>query len=73
MIQMCDLCGGKFTGWGCNPQPLMGTVCCTECDKAVVIPARIAMAKRYDARSKNRGIEERELKRTVIRKLTLVE
>lgn len=40
----CELCGKLFEGYGNNPWPLKGNFCCDECNKTVVIPARIALA-----------------------------
>jgi len=39
--KVCMLCNKKFTGHGCNPEPLTKGVCCNDCDKTRVIPERI--------------------------------
>ncbi len=40
----CTICKGEFEGWGANPQPLvLNGMCCDNCDKTKVIPARIEM------------------------------
>lgn len=41
---VCSLCAKKCTGWGNNPWPLDRTEldrCCDECNKELVIPARL--------------------------------
>lgn len=37
----CDICGKEFQGYGNNPAPLEGKVCCDNCNKTYVIPARL--------------------------------
>ena len=37
----CDICGKEFEGFGNNPAPLDGNVCCDECNAIYVIPARL--------------------------------
>ena len=37
----CDICDKKFTGYGNNPTPLRGSVCCDECNLKIVVPIRI--------------------------------
>ena len=41
----CCLCGGFFSGYGNNPDPLgkLPERCCNACDNSKVIPARLAM------------------------------
>lgn len=39
--KQCDLCKKQFNGWGNNPAPLAGKVCCNECNQTLVIPERI--------------------------------
>lgn len=42
---ICCLCGKEFTEWPNNPRPLSNTgVCCRECNRAKVIPARLRIA-----------------------------
>ena len=38
----CVICGGKFTGWGNNAEPVKSGRCCDLCNSSVVIPMRIA-------------------------------
>jgi hypothetical protein len=37
----CCLCGDKIKGYGNNAQPVEKGICCDECNKVKVIPARI--------------------------------
>ncbi len=44
----CCICGGEYTNYGCNPDPVVidssGALrCCLKCNWEEVIPARIAM------------------------------
>ena len=39
--KICDICDKKFTGYGNNPTPLRGSVCCDECNLKIVVPIRI--------------------------------
>lgn len=41
---VCSLCGGQYTHWGNNPEPLKAIEerCCDECNRNKVIPARIS-------------------------------
>ena len=41
----CDICGKTFEGYGNNPAPIEGKVCCDECNKTYVIPARLKQLK----------------------------
>lgn len=41
MRNKCDICGKEFEGFGNNPAPLDGNVCCDECNAIYVIPARL--------------------------------
>ena len=45
MRQKCDICGKMFEGYGNNPAPLEGKVCCDNCNKTYVIPARLKQLK----------------------------
>ena len=41
---ICWICGKRFKGYGNNPEPIKKSedgVCCDECNKTVVIQARI--------------------------------
>jgi hypothetical protein len=37
----CSICGGLYTDYGHNAQPVNDGRCCVECNSSVVIPARI--------------------------------
>ena len=39
--QVCTICGAEFEGFGNNAAPVSNGRCCDECNKEVVIPARI--------------------------------
>lgn len=41
MKNICDICGKEFEGYGNNPAPLDGNICCDICNKTYVIPARL--------------------------------
>ena len=44
-LQVCCICGERFTGWGNNPYPVVDDEdarCCDKCNGDTVIPARIA-------------------------------
>ena len=45
MKQKSDICGKSFEGYGNNPAPLEGKVCCDNCNKTYVIPARLKQLK----------------------------
>ena len=51
----CSLCGGPYELWGHNPDPLgeFEQRCCTTCNNAKVIPARLStmMVNRDEDRS----------------------
>lgn len=49
MKNICDICGKEFEGYGNNPAPLEGRICCDSCNKTYVIPARL---KKIDVKSK---------------------
>lgn len=41
---VCVTCGGRFRGWGNNPDPIVDTTtrrCCDACNSRYVIPARL--------------------------------
>lgn len=46
--KVCCICKNVFYGWGNNPWPindgLNGEECCSLCNQALVIPARIKLA-----------------------------
>jgi hypothetical protein len=47
-VQHCCLCGGNWVGrYGNNPAPLaeLPKVCCDECNRTKVIPARFEWVK----------------------------
>jgi ribosomal protein S13 len=41
MRNKCDICGKEFEGYGNNPAPLDGKICCDKCNVTYVIPARL--------------------------------
>ena len=41
----CDICGKESEGYGNNPAPLDGKVCCDKCNETYVIPARLKQIK----------------------------
>ena len=46
----CCICGKEFVGWGNNPYPVNNDPdarCCDDCNMNSVIPARIAVLKRF--------------------------
>ena len=48
---ICTICGNMFEGYGNNASPICDpdkdgrTVCCDECNRRYVVPARLFMAK----------------------------
>lgn len=63
MKQKCDICGKSFEGYGNNPAPLEGKVCCDNCNKTYVIPARLKQLKvtgkmNDDINEVNKKVEE---------------
>ena len=42
----CAICGKSYTGHGHNAEPFPGR-CCDECNRTVVIPARIGELKKH--------------------------
>lgn len=44
---ICSICGRLFEGYGNNPKPVEDLgVCCDECNRNVVIPARISLIRK---------------------------
>lgn len=41
----CCLCGKEFEGYGNNADPVADGICCDECNRAKVVPARVAAWK----------------------------
>lgn len=42
MRHKCCICGKRFVGYGNNPRPVKWSgVCCDDCNRNVVIPARL--------------------------------
>ena len=50
MQYKCCLCGGKFEGWGNNPEPLRQSnlKCCDDCNMKFVIPARLLAIRKQE-------------------------
>lgn len=44
--QICSICGKEYVGYGNNAYPINDGRCCDNCNKEVVIPARIALITR---------------------------
>lgn len=42
-MKKCDICGKEFNGYGNNPAPLKGKVCCDECNLKYVLPTRLGI------------------------------
>lgn len=38
---ICSICNKTFSGYGNNPAPFTGEICCDECDNHYVIPLRL--------------------------------
>lgn len=60
-IKTCSICRAQYSGWGGNAFPFEGR-CCDECDRGVVIPARMlairARARQERLRKAGRGTAE---------------
>ena len=42
---ICCFCKKEFNDFGCNPYPVCaedGALCCEECDRLIVVPARFS-------------------------------
>lgn len=37
----CSICGKEFTEWGNNAYPINDGTCCDDCNRDIVIPARL--------------------------------
>lgn len=46
--QTCCMCGKKFEGYGNNASPVVEGCCCDDCNRNVVIPARILFYRRMN-------------------------
>lgn len=46
--QTCCICGKEFEGYGNNASPVVDGCCCDECNRNVVIPARILFGMRQE-------------------------
>ncbi len=54
-VKKCCICGCEFIGWGNNPYPIVNDEnarCCDDCNKLLVIPARIAQLYSRDKEEK---------------------
>ena len=40
-IKKCCLCGKEIEGYGNNPSPLKGDICCDECNATILVPLRL--------------------------------
>ena len=38
---ICDICGKLYTGYGNDAYPVYDGKCCNDCNRLVVIPARL--------------------------------
>jgi hypothetical protein len=38
---ICSICGGRYVGVGHNAIPINDGLCCGDCERFVVIPARV--------------------------------
>ena len=43
---ICSICGKEASGWSCNAQPVNDGRCCGDCDRFIVLPHRIRIARR---------------------------
>ena len=48
MSKTCCICGQVITGYGNNPDPFRGTLCCDWCNNVLVTPARIIIGARRE-------------------------
>jgi hypothetical protein len=46
----CSICNGVLHGYGRRAQPVSDGLCCTQCNHAYVIPARLARLQVRDAK-----------------------
>jgi hypothetical protein len=46
----CSICNGVLHGYGRSAQPVSDGLCCTQCNHAYVIPARLARLQAHDAK-----------------------
>ena len=48
--KICCICGKPFKEWGNNPWPVKQEgQCCNECNRNVVLPARVREIRKRDA------------------------
>lgn len=57
--QTCSICQLEFTGWGNNAEPINAGRCCDDCNKGIVIPARINAMMERDRKSRAQKIAEK--------------
>jgi hypothetical protein len=61
--KVCCICGKEFEGWGNNAQPVKDGVCCDECNRSEVIPARLkSLGLRESLKLKIKGPEDTEFR-----------
>ena len=41
ILHKCCICGEEFEGYGNNPAPVAGKVCCDKCNNNVIVPYRV--------------------------------
>lgn len=46
MSSVCSICGGDYSGFGHNADPVTGGRCCGVCNFTKVIPARLEVLKK---------------------------
>src|SRR5262245_25894541 len=67
----CSICRGSFEGYGNNSQPVNDGRCCDICNRAVVIPVRLAQMKdkaAWPSTSSTRTVSGRGLPHTKLDK-----
>lgn len=40
-MEVCSICGKKYSGYGNNARPVNDGRCCDECNSTIVVPRRI--------------------------------
>ena len=44
ILHKCCICGCEFEGYGNNPAPVAGKICCDKCNNNVIVPYRLFLA-----------------------------